>query len=183
MNIDPDVNAFISRYIDNFKVNGDYAGDQRDQNLLERIRKVVGDRGDSMVYDALMAGLEETADVPAHYFVRASFILALGRLGDRRAAPILTDLYWKTTYDGYRKDLRQAMSRLGVDGVVGKRMDLEKQARNIIRRKTNASLERFASGAEINLAIELLMRDGGFEVDEEFDEYRRRKLVIRPLSH
>lgn len=182
MSIDPDISDFISRYIDNFVVNGDYSGDQRDKKLLERVREAVGDRGDSVVYDALMAGLEQTADVPAHYFVRASFILALGRLGDRRAAPILTDLYWKTTYDGYRRDLRQAMGRLGVDGVVGKRMDLEKQAREIIRRKTNESLERFASDADINLSIELLMRDGGFEAEEEFDEYRRLKLVIRPLS-
>ncbi|GAB5535547.1 MAG: hypothetical protein Rubg2KO_17960 [Rubricoccaceae bacterium] len=81
-----DIDMYIKNYIDNFYVNVDYAGDQRDHGLLERIRGDASGQGDVLVLSVLLRGVDELRSRRIESsFEGRSIFCAIRELGDKAA--------------------------------------------------------------------------------------------------
>jgi hypothetical protein len=117
INVPPpvDSNTFIASYIQDYvrNYNPDWMGESPDRTLLSKVRYSAG--GDSKAYDVLISGL--SAAPASLVLLRASFMYALGELGDPRAASTLTRIFETSGPSSFlRKAAAEALSTLGTTG-------------------------------------------------------------------
>lgn len=165
-----DVEGYVAVYLGAFVVNVDYAGDQRDQRLLEKVRRDAGPLGSDLVLSVLLRGLELTQYDGDGSFQQLSFLDALGSLGDSRAIEPLRVIRASCNSPSARRAATLSLTSLGDKDWLANRALLERRAKQLIKEKIGKVIadEHWSDDATLVIrAVVLLERDGDFIAREK----------------
>ncbi|MGH1365635.1 MAG: hypothetical protein ACRBF0_18885 [Calditrichia bacterium] len=188
-----DIDLYVDEYLARFNVNVDYSGDQRDHQLLDKIRRDAADQEDDIVLSALLNGLEKTAKFGILSFEGKSFLKAIGQLGDRKAVGPLRLLFDSFVDPKKRADrdlVTLTLFSLGDLNWIKERVSLQDLVMMLVVSKINTDgsirFTHHLSGATIVEAGELLQRDGDFhallELTMAHNSYAEQEVVVKAIS-